>query len=71
MIYNYSLDRWSTGEIDFEFMNTSAQEAFSLDALDEISTDLDALPFSLDSWAWLDGDIGGGVATGWTDGRQA
>jgi len=64
MIYNYSLDRWSTGEIDFEFMNTSAQEAFSLDALDEISTDLDSLPYSLDSWAWLDGDIGIGGFNG-------
>ena len=50
LIYNYAVDKWSTGSgQDLEFMASASQEAFTtLESLDLLG-DLDNLPKSLDS----------------------
>lgn len=52
LFYNYSPNakkRWSYAEIDTEFLYSSLAEGYTLDQLDTISSNLDLLPFSLDS----------------------
>ena len=58
LVFNYAVNRWSTASVDLEYLATSAQEAFTLEALDEISSSIDTLPYSLDSYRFLDGLIG-------------
>jgi len=55
LMYNYSpsaTKRWSYAETETEFIYLSAGEGYTLDSLDTYSTDLDSLPFSLDSRVW-------------------
>lgn len=55
LFYNYSPDsqtRWSTASIEQYMILTPIAGAYTLEGLDVISTDLDALPFSLDSRVW-------------------
>jgi hypothetical protein len=53
LIYNWSADRWSRAEVDLEMIHQAASPAgYTLDSLDGYSTNLDALPFSLDSRVW-------------------
>lgn len=52
LFYNYAPDaqkRWSFAEVDTEFLYSSLAEGYTLDQLDTISSNLDLLPFSLDS----------------------
>src|SRR3954462_10821447 len=54
-MYNYSPNatkRWAFAETETEFIYLSAGEGYTLDSLDTISTNLDSLPFSLDSKIW-------------------
>lgn len=57
IIYDWVNNRWSHAEIDSEFIYGSISLGYTLDTLDTYSTDLDALPFSLDSQFWQGGDI--------------
>ena len=59
LIYNYAVDKWSTGSgQDLEFMASASQEAFTtLESLDVLG-DLDNLPKSLDSYYYGEGIIG-------------
>jgi hypothetical protein len=59
LIYNYAVDKWSTGSgQDLEFMASASQEAFTtLESLDVLG-DLDNLPRSLDSYYYGEGIIG-------------
>lgn len=54
--YNYSPNaktRWAYCDgLDLEFIYTSLSEGYTLDGLDSVSSDLDALAFSLDSLVW-------------------
>lgn len=53
--YNYSPNakkRWAYSEQDVEYIYRSLAEGYTLDGLDSISTNLDALLFSLDSRVW-------------------
>jgi hypothetical protein len=55
LMYNYSPDaekRWSYAETETEFIFLSLGQGYTLDQLDNISTNLDSLPFSLDSRFW-------------------
>ncbi len=54
-IYNYVEDKWGEAEITHEILLRSMTQGLTLDGLDTISTDLDALAFSLDSRAWSGG----------------
>ena len=59
LIYNYSVDKWSTGSgQDLQFIASASQEAFTtLESLDVLG-DLDSLPRSLDSYYYGEGIIG-------------
>ncbi len=53
--YNYSPNakkRWAYSSQDVEYIYRSLAEGYTLDGLDAISTNLDLLPFSLDSRVW-------------------
>jgi hypothetical protein len=49
--------RWSKAEVNVELILRTMQQGYTLDGLDAVSTDLDALAFSLDSRAWTAGNI--------------
>lgn len=55
LAYNYAptaTKRWGTVVVDTEYLLQSFGESTSLDGLDAINTNLDALAFSLDSRVW-------------------
>jgi len=59
LIYNYSVNRFSTGSsMDIQYIATASQEAFTtLESLDKLGT-LDNLPKSLDSYYYGEGIVG-------------
>ena len=59
LIYNYAVDKWSTGSgQDLEFIASASQEAFTtLESLDVLGA-LDNLPKSLDSYFYKEGIVG-------------
>jgi len=52
MIYNWTTGKWSTAEIDTEYLFNYSPQGYTLDSLDNVSTSLDDLNHSLDSRAW-------------------
>jgi hypothetical protein len=53
LIYNWTADRWSRAEVEMEMIHQGASQAgYTLDSLDDYSSNLDALPFSLDNRVW-------------------
>ena len=59
LIYNYAVDKWSTGSgLDLEFVASASQEAFTtLESLDVLGN-LDNLTRSLDSYYYGEGIVG-------------
>lgn len=51
LCYDYALNRFSLTEMSGEFLSTLSQPGITLEGLDTISTSIDALPQSLDSYA--------------------
>ena len=55
LFYNYSptaTKRWSFAKVDNHLIFSALAEGYTMDGLDVITTDLDSLPFSLDSRVW-------------------
>jgi len=57
LCYNWELNRWSTASVDCELIYRTLSQGYTLDGLDAYSTNIDALPFSLDSRAWTGGRL--------------
>ena len=59
VIYNYAVDKWSTGSgLDLEFISSASQESFTtLESLDVLGN-LDNLTRSLDSYYYGEGIVG-------------
>jgi hypothetical protein len=55
-IYNWTLDKWSVASMDVSAAFTSFSEAISIDALDAIYGNLDAVPYSLDDPRFAGGE---------------
>ena len=55
IVYDFAIGRWSYSEQDTEQILIAATPAYTLEGLDSVSTDLDALPVSLDDPAWNGG----------------
>jgi hypothetical protein len=55
IIYNIVRKKWSIVEVETEMLPGFASEGYTLDELDAITTDLDALSPSLDSRVWTGG----------------
>lgn len=51
IIYDWSLDRWSTANVSGEYIASLSQPGITLENLDTLSSSLDALTASLDSYA--------------------
>ncbi|WP_299949075.1 hypothetical protein [uncultured Ruegeria sp.] len=49
IIYSWAQNRWSTGTVDVGWLVGTAKDAVSIDALDAIYGNLDAIPLSLDA----------------------
>lgn len=54
-IYDWHLKRWTQAEIEIVGHFQAATPGYTLESLDDISSSLDALPFSLDSRVWQGG----------------
>lgn len=60
LMYNYSptaTKRWAFAEVDIEFLYNSLAEGYTLEQLDTISSNLDLLPFSLDSRVYTGNNV--------------
>ena len=57
IVYNWFTQTWAIGNMDTETIFQALSFGYSLDGLDAVSTNLDALPFSLDSRAWTGGSL--------------
>lgn len=57
LIYNWSLDRWTNGQTDADYISSLATASTTLEQLDNFSLSLDALPESLDSRFWAGGKL--------------
>lgn len=58
LIYNWAFRRWSRIEdLDIELILRFQSQGFTLDGLDSVNTSIDALPASLDSQLWNQGDL--------------
>ena len=55
IIYNWSIDRWSAADANVQFLQRGLTPGYTLEELDAFSSNLDALPLSLDSRAWTGG----------------
>ncbi len=55
LVYNWQYGRWGYAGAATEFIFTGYTAGYTLDGLDSVSTSLDALPYSLDSTAWMGG----------------
>jgi hypothetical protein len=53
LVYDWSADRWTYSEQDTQHLFVASLGGYTLDGLDAITTDLDALPASLDSREWI------------------
>jgi len=55
LIYNYVLNRWSRAVVNCDVLAPLYTTGYTLEALDTISTSIDALPASLDSSVYMGG----------------
>lgn len=56
-VYNWVDRKWAQVSLDVQCLAQTLSRGLSLDELDAISADLDALPFSLDSRAYAGGEV--------------
>ncbi len=63
LTFNWALGRWAFSEIETEFLMPSLTFGYTLEGLDQLSANLDALPFSLDSRAYTGNAL---ILAGWT-----
>lgn len=63
LVWSWALNRWALIEIPSQFpdgidlISISSTPGYTLDGLDAVSTNLDALPFSLDARVWTGGTL--------------
>ena len=56
IFYHWTENRWSQAEQNVDMIETMRTAGLTLEGLDAVSTDLDALAFSLDSRVWAGGN---------------
>tara|TARA_S200002703_G_scaffold64766_2_gene56018 strand:- start:146 stop:1600 length:1455 start_codon:yes stop_codon:yes gene_type:complete len=57
LIYNWAIDKWSYAETSAQFLASAYSGAYDLEDLDNINTNLDLIPYSLDSRVWQEGAL--------------
>ncbi len=55
VIFNWIINKWSQAEFECELLAAFRSPGYTLEELDNISTDVDALPYSMDSRAYQGG----------------
>jgi hypothetical protein len=55
-LFDWVNNRWSSVDMDVQFVLRTLTQGYTLDGLDAVGN-LDALPYSLDSRAWVSGDL--------------
>lgn len=58
LIYNWATQKWSDADMNVNILLTFLTEDMTLESLDAIESDLDALEYSLDSSRWKGGVLG-------------
>jgi hypothetical protein len=53
--YDWQLERWTRSDTDMTYIFSAESPAYTLEGLDNVNTSIDALPYSLDSRAYLGG----------------
>ena len=56
-MYRWDTGKWSEAEIDTQFVMSAMAQGYTLEGLDAVSADIDALAVSLDSEAWKGGKL--------------
>ena len=64
LIFNYYLGRWASADVNADLVAPFFTASYTLEDLDNVSSNLDTLPASLDSSFWLGGEfyLGGALA---------
>lgn len=57
LIYNWAFDKWGFANVNADYIFRAITQGYSLDSLNSVNTNLDALPYSLDSRVWTGGNI--------------
>lgn len=57
LIYSWATEQWTFAEVTNEFIFRDLTKGYTLDQLDDVSSTLSGLPFSLDSRVWAGGLI--------------
>ena len=57
LVFNWELGRWSSAEVECQMIYRALSQGYTMETLDDYGTDLDALPFSLDSRVWTGGRL--------------
>lgn len=57
IIYNFEDNKWSHADLEHEILFSALSAGVDLDSLDAIYGDLDSIPFSLDSRAFIGGSV--------------
>ena len=57
LVYNYSLGRWSRGEVETDLVAPIYTAGYTLEELNNVNSSLDALPASLDDPIWKGGEF--------------
>lgn len=52
LVYDWGVNRWSSADVEVEYLYQAATPGYTLDSLDDLGYTLDTLPFSLDSRAF-------------------
>ena len=71
LVYSYAFDKWAIVHIpdayssNIEIISITSTLGYTLDGLDAVSTNLDALPYSLDSREWTGGQL---IMSAWVNG---
>lgn len=55
LVYDWQLDKWSTMECDYLLLFSAYSSGYNLDALDQVSTNVELIKISLDNKLWQDG----------------
>lgn len=57
LIYNWAIDKWSYGETTAQCLDSAYSGTYDLEDMDNISTNIEQIPYSFDSRVWKPGAL--------------
>jgi hypothetical protein len=64
IVYNWTLDKWSWGQVSIDYVSTIATSSTDLESLALLYPSIESVPASLDSRVWAGGKLLAGGVTG-------